>query len=215
MYFTIGEGGRGQVVLPPQVVGEGLHDLVRAGGCRPLEGGHQVAGDPGGEGVDGHDASGELVCPLLFKMGVGHLEPLPVPGELSVKVVGLPGMDSVADVGLVEKGDMHRGGAVHDPPLGDVHPLADVAGSEGLRRQGGEAHRLLQRQGGDLVPDGAVLVLPGEPGQQVSHGLQAQLVQGLLPGGPHAGEPGQRGSQGEGFGHGVTSFLDSFPGQFF
>ena len=173
-----------------------------------------MARHPGGEGVDGHDAPGEPVFPFLFKVGVGHLQPPAVSGEPAVEVIGLAGGQGVSHVGLVEEGDVHRGGPVHHPPLGDVHALADVAGAEGLGHQGGEAHRLLQGEGGNVVADGAVLIVPGEPGQQVGHGLQPQPGQGLLPGGPHAGQGGEGGAEGEGFGHGARSFRSNLPRRF-
>ena len=39
-----------------------------------------------------------------------------------------------------------------------------------------------------LSREGAVLVLPGEVGQQIPHGRQAQLGQGLGPGLAHPGQ---------------------------
>ena len=44
-------------------------------GVQPLAGGpgHQPLGDSGGQGIDGHDAPGDLLPPLRLKQGVDHL----------------------------------------------------------------------------------------------------------------------------------------------
>ena len=201
----VGEVRRGQVVGRPEVVGQGLLNLGHALGGSFLEVPHKFRGDPRRQGVHGHDAPGEGVLARPLEVGVDHLPPAARPGELAVEVIGLPRRQGAADVGLVEEGHVHLGGGVHHPALGQIHALADKGCVEGGSHHGGEAHRLLQGKGLDVLPEGAVLVVPGKVGQQVGHSGKAQLGQGLFLGGPHPLEGGQRGVQGE-FGHNRPPF---------
>lgn len=186
-----------QVVLPAQVLRQSLLHLGQAGQGGPHQPREETVADPRGEGVDGEDPPGEGVGPLPLEGGVDHLAVPPRPGDFAVKDITLPRPQGPLDVVLVEKGEVHLAGGVHHPAFGELHPPPNPAGAEGLGHHGGEAHRLLQGEGGDALLEGAVLILPGEIGQKVPHGGQAQLGQGLGPGLAHPGQGGEGGMQGE------------------
>ena len=190
----VGELHRGQLVLPANLLRQGLPNLVHAPGSLPLKTRQEFGGDSRRQGVDRHDAPGEGGAPLLLKDGIHHLpSESGASRELAVEVIGLPRLQCLGDEGLVEEGDVHLGGAVHHPAFGEIHALADEAGAEGLCHHGGEADRLLQGKRPDVLPDRSVLIVPGEEGQQVGHGIKSQLGQGCLPGRTDAGELGYGG----------------------
>ena len=97
------------VVDPAQVMG--LPHLVRqhvrqdvGAGVQPLADGpgeHQLA-DPGGQGIDGHDAAGDLPPSRRLHHRGGHLPAQEIPLRPAVKDVGLSLVGIVFQPGLVE-----------------------------------------------------------------------------------------------------------------
>ncbi|CAN3999695.1 RNA polymerase sigma factor, partial [Dysosmobacter welbionis] len=82
---------------------------------------------------------------------------------------------------LVEKGHIQGAGVVHRPELHQIQPLADVGDGGRGRHHGGHAGGLTGHQVRDAAEGGAVVVGPGEVGDQVPQGGDAQLPQGLGP----------------------------------
>ena len=200
----VGLGGVDQAMLRPEGGGKGVFDLVQAGGEGSAEKGDQkVLGDPGGAGIDGGDAAGEFSFALRLKAGVGHLAVEADASDLTVEDVSLAGVEGVADVALVEKGQVELAGVVHGAALGDLHAGTEVAGAERLGDEGGDGSGGVGGEDGDAFPEGAVLVVPGEVGQQVGGGVETQLGQGGGAGGADAVKFCEGGVQGDGwFGHG-------------
>ena len=80
------------------------------------------------------------------------------------------------------------------------HLFADLADR---RAQGGDGGGGVGGEDGDAFPEGAVLVVPGEVGQQVGGSVETQLGQGGGAGGADAVKFCEGGVQGDGwFGHG-------------
>ena len=133
--------------------------------------------------------------PLPLKGGVYHRPAVPFPRKGPVKKISLSRLEGLADIVLIKKCNRRLAGTVHDPPLGQLHPLSDIAGAKGFCHYGGKADRRVRRKPGNAFPHRAVLILPGKIGQQVRHCGQAQLIQGPRPGGTHAGQVCQGGVQ--------------------
>ena len=124
-------------------------------------------------------------------------------GDLTVEDVSLAGVEGAADVALVEKGQLELAGVVHGAALGDLHAGAEVAGAERLGDEGGDGGGGVGGEDGDAFPEGAVLIVPGEVGQQVGGGMETQFGQGGGAGGADAAKFCEGGVQGDGwFGHG-------------
>ena len=124
-------------------------------------------------------------------------------GDLTVEDVSLAGVEGAADVALVEKGQVELAGVVHSAAFGDLHAGTEVAGAERLGDEGGDGSGGVGGEDGDAFPEGAVLVVPGEVGQQVGGGVETQLGQGGGAGGADAVKFCEEGVQGDGwFGHG-------------
>ena len=84
-------------------------------------------------------------------------------------------------------------GVVYGAAFGDFHALAEVAGAEGFGDEGGDAGGGIEGEGGDAFQEGAVLVVPGEVGQEVGGGVEAQFGEVGGAGGADAAEVGQGG----------------------
>ena len=107
-------------------------------------------------------------------------------------------MEGAADVALVEKGQVELAGVVHGAALGDLHAGTEVAGAERLGDEGGDGSGGVGGEDGDAFPESAVLVVPGEVGQQVGGGMETQLGQGGGAGGADAVKFCEGGVQGDG-----------------
>ena len=171
-----------EVVLPPHAVGQHIREDVRAG-VQPLPdgAGQNELADPRRQGIDGHDAACELPPSLRLHNGGGHGFAEEVPLGLAVEDVRLALHQIVFQPRLVEEGHVQHAGVVHGPDFDEVHPLADVGNGRGRRDHGRHAGTLTGDQLGDLLRLGAVVIPPGEPGDQAPEVGNAQLFQGLRP----------------------------------
>ena len=178
----VGVADAAQVVLPPDLVRQGVRQNVGAL-VQPLADGpgqHQLA-HPRRQGIDGHDAARHLPAALRLHHRGGHGPAQKVPLRLSVKIIGLPLAEVVFQPGLVEKRHVQHAGLVHGPDLDEVHTLSDVGDGGGRGDHGGHAGALAGNQVRDALDLGAVLVFPREPADEVPQGEDAQLPQGLGP----------------------------------
>ena len=128
----VGVADAAQVVLPPDLVRQGVRQNVGAL-VQPLADGpgqHQLA-HPCRQGVDGHDAARHLPAALRLHHRGGHGPAQKVPLRLSVKIIGLPLAEVVFQPGLVEKRHVQHAGLVHGPDLDEVHALSDVGDGGG------------------------------------------------------------------------------------
>ena len=182
MDLLIGVLHPAELVILEDLVRQGVLQQVSAGGKplvhRPDEHG---LGDPGGEGVDGHDAPGEHPRPRRFHQGVDHGLAPPGTLRLAVEDVVLPGMEAVFAVALVEKGEKEGPGPVGDLHLHQLHPLAHPVQGGRLVHHGLHAGALPVLEGADLPDAPAVLIGPGEVGDEVPQGDDAQLFEALGP----------------------------------
>ena len=171
-----------ELVLPPHLIRQHVRQDVGTGG-KPLADGpgqNQLA-DPGGKGVDGHDAAGDLPPALRLHHGIGHLAAEEGALRPAVEDVRLPLVQVVLQPRLVEEGHVQGAGVVHRPELYQVQPPADMGDGGGRRHQGRYAGGLAGHQVRDAAELGAVVIGPGEVGDQVPQGGDAQLAQGFGP----------------------------------
>ena len=185
----IGKGQIGQAVFAPQRGGNSLLHLLQTALQDPADqAGQEVILNSPGQGVHRHDAPGVPGSVLPLKIGVGHL-PAPAQAlQLTAENIALAADQIFFHIGLVEKGQAHPILPVHRRGLYHVQPLAQVGQIGRLGHHGPDAHRLAQGGLGDGVKPGAVLVVSWKIVQQILRRLQAQSLQSLLPGLPHAGQ---------------------------
>ena len=172
-----------QLVGLPHLIRQHVRQQLPAG-VQPLAGGpgHQPLGDSGGQGIDGHDAPGDLLPPLRLKQGVDHLLAPQIVLHLAEKDAHIPLVQGVPPVLHVEKHQVQRPAVVHHPGLGNGAASGNAIGRQVRRHHAPDAYAL---PGGQLPdgPDlGPVLIPPGEIGDQVPQGGNAQLFQGGGPG---------------------------------
>ena len=177
-----GEARVAQLVVPADAVRQDVRQNGGAGVQSLADGPPQYQlADPGGEGVHGHDAPRDLPPPFRLHHWGDHLPPgAPALGP-AVKNVGLSGMEIVFEPRLVEEGDVQNSGLVHRPELHQLHALPDPGDGGRGGRHGRAAGGPVLRQLRDGAEDRAVLVPPGEPGDQIPQGADVQLCQGLGP----------------------------------
>ncbi len=108
--------------------------------------------------------------------------------HLAVEDVLLPHRQRLADVVLVEKGDLCRTEVTGDAALADGEPLPDAGGGGRSRHQGGDADGNPLGGLADVIDLPPVLVVPGEVLQQIAGGVQPQLGKSLGPGRADAGK---------------------------
>ena len=85
------------------------------------------------------------MCPLPLKGGVYHRPAVPFPRKGPVKKISLSRLEGLTDIVLIKKCNRRLAGTIHDPSLGQLHPLADIAGAKGFRHYGGKADRRVRR----------------------------------------------------------------------
>ena len=181
---VVGGLGVAQAVLRPQRRGQHLRQGPAAG-VQGLEHrlGDQLVGHAGGQAVDRHDPPcGDAGVLRLLHHGVGHLVAQVVAGEGAVEDIGLAVDQIVLHITLVEEHQIQGRGLVGHPHLHQIQALADA------RQPGmGDDHGLetgrgvrLQLRDGDHAA--AVLVGPGEIGDEVVQGVDAEVVELLRPG---------------------------------
>ena len=173
------------IIYPAELVG--LTDTVRqavrqnigaAVQALPDGPGQQQLADPGGEGIDGHDAAGVLPPSLRLYNGTCHTFPQEASLRPAIKGVGCAHLQLTFQPGLVEKGHIQRASVVHGPDLHQIHALANV-GQLWLRGDhGGDAGRFARDELADGLYFPAVLIAPGEPVDKVAQRGNAQLAQG-------------------------------------
>ena len=172
-----------QLVSLPHLIRQHVRQQLPAG-VQPLPGypGHQPLGDSGGQGIDGHDAPGDLLPPLRLEQGVDHLLAPQIVLHPAEKHIRLPHAQGAAQMLGVEKNQIHGPAVVHHPGLGDGAASGNAIGRQVRRHHTPDAYAL---PGGQLPdgPDlGPVLIPPGKIGDQVPQGGNAQLFQGGGPG---------------------------------
>ena len=127
---------------------------------------------------DGHAPGGEI---LRLKDRIGQAPAGPFDLHLPIKAVALPASELILHITLVEPGDGHFRTVVKGAYTYQVEAAAD-AGEAGLvGNHGRDADRfavLHQRDGPDAA---AVLIAPGEIGDEIEQRKDAELVQSLRP----------------------------------
>ena len=182
MDILVGIAHIAQVMGLPHLIGQCVRQQVTAG-VQPLPHGlgqHGLA-DPGGQGVDGHDAARQQLPPLRLQHRIGHAAAQQVALHLAVEDICLPFVETGFPVVLIEKGYIQHAVAVHGPHLHQRAPSGDAAGGGVAGQHGPDAGVFTHRQ----LPDGTLQrpILPpaGKVGQQVAQRGDAQLLQGLGP----------------------------------
>ena len=171
-----------EVVFLPHAVGKHIRKNGGAG-VQPLAdgSGQNELAHPCRQGIDGHDAAREFPPPLCFHDGARHGLAEEIPLRLAVEDVRFSLAQVVFQPRLVEEGHIQHAGLVHGPDLHQIHSLADVGHRGGRRDHSRHTGGLAGDQFGNLLCLGAVVIPPGEPGDQVPERANAQLVQGLGP----------------------------------
>ena len=116
------------------------------------------------------------MCPLPLKGGVYHRPAVPFPRKGPVKKISLSRLEGLTDIVLIKKCNRRLAGTIHDPSLGQLHPLADIAGAKGFRHYGGKADRRVRRKPGNAFPHRAVLILPGKIAELVQATYTAEQI---------------------------------------
>ena len=151
----------------------------------------RLGGEPFGQGIDrDHAARHHRRSVQPFHHGVEDLLSLFVPGQSSVKAVGLAGLQIFAHPWLVEPGDPDLCGAVGDAAAGGVETAPDVAGPWLGDHHGGKAPGLSGNQLGDGAELRPVLIGPREIGDQILQRADPQLLQQRGLGTAHAPQSG-------------------------
>ena len=178
----IGVAHPAELVLPPDLVRQDVGQNIPAG-VQPLADGpgEDHLADSGGEGVDGDNAARGLPPSLRLHHGIRHPAAEQVPLRPAIEDVGLPRLEAVFQPGLVEEGHIQGPRLVHRPDLYQVQALANVGHRGGRGDHGGDAGGFAGDQVRDAAGFGPVLIPPGEPGNQVPEGVNAQLSKGLGP----------------------------------
>ena len=176
----VGVAGVAQVVLLPHPIGQHILQQLAAGiQTLPHGAGEDQLADTGGEGVEGHDATGDLLLALFLDEGVDHLAAQEVALHLTVKDVGFSLVEGVFTVFLIEKDQIKAAAFVHGAALDQCASAADAVGSGVGSYHGLDAGVLAQDQLPNGAGQGAVLVATGEVGDEVLQRGDAQLVQRL------------------------------------
>ncbi|MPM41285.1 hypothetical protein SDC9_87935 [bioreactor metagenome] len=143
---------------------------------------------PGRQGIDGKDAPGDTARSLPFECWVCHgafhsrtLNP-------AEKNIFHSGLKRTFHIALVEKHRRHARRGVRNFHFCNLKPLAQPVGAGGLDHSPPYADRPVLRGAADIAVLAAILVSPGVPAKQVIGRADAQLPQGLGPGGSHAGQ---------------------------
>ena len=204
------DGGEGklrrrQVVGLAHPLGQGVRHPPGAGQGLAHQAGQQVAGYPGGEGIDGDDAPGDVLAVRPLEHRVGHGQAVALALHLAIEDIVLPGQQGPLHIALVEKGQVQGAPLVHHGHLDQIQPLSDAGEPGVLGHHGPHAHPHPLRGLADGIDLPPVLVVPGVIGQQVPGGIQSQMRELFGPDLSHAGKLRQRGVRCDG--HGSASFL--------
>ena len=135
--------------------------------------------DPGGQGIDRHNASGEHLPPLRLQNGIDHLAADQVTLHFAVKNIGLTGMETAFAVLLIEKDHIHRAAVVYG-----AHLYQHLAAANTVRRRlggnhGANAGVFAQHQLANGAGESAVFIGTGEVGDQIAEGKNAQFIKRL------------------------------------
>ena len=178
----IGEVYITQLVLLPHMVGQHVLQQLPAF-VQPLADGlaqHQLA-DAVGQGVHRHNPPGEPLVFLALHQRVHHLPPPRRALGLTVKNIGLPGVEGGLAVFLVEKRHVQHAAVVHRPEAHHGAPAGD-APAHRLRGDHGHAAGLLPLgELGDGVNLRPVLIGAGEVADQLLQCGDAHPGQSLGP----------------------------------
>ena len=191
-----------QVVRPPYLVGQHVLRQVAAL-VQPLPHGlgHHDLGDARRQGVDGHDASRQLLTALLFQQGVGHPAADTAALGSAVEDIRLAPVEGVFAVFLMEKRDVQHAALVHGAHLHHRLTAGDAVGGGLLRQHSAAAGVFPLRQVADGEQLRAILPAAGIIGDQVAQRADVQLFQRLGAGLAHALDEADIGVE---IGHGRT-----------
>ena len=136
-----------------------------------------LAGEPGGQRVDGHNAAGIHRGGIIrLRGGIRHLTIGLVAGQNAIEVVLLSVFQASGTIALIEVGNGQNARVVRHPDAGERAPsvvgvfgLGDDAGADA-----GRDVRLQIRNGRDPA---SILIAPGEVGKQVIDCPDAQGLQ--------------------------------------
>ena len=87
--------------------------------------------------------------------------------RFAVENIGFTLLKLIFQPGLVEKGDVQHTGFIHSPNFYQIHALADVGDGRGRDDHGGYAGAFARNQVRDAFCLAAVIILTGEPGNQI------------------------------------------------
>ena len=155
---------------------------------------HHALRQPRAQGIDRHDpprhAPGRARAVLALGHRVRQRLFLPDEADFSIKNIGLPLMQGVLSIGLVEIGDLHRARVVHGAELHQLHAAANAVQARGRRDHRPDAHRVPGHGQRNGRKSRAVLVSSRKERHEIAHGVHAQLLEGFGLLRPHAPQRG-------------------------